>query len=165
MATRRIREYLDGNHVRYVIISHSPAFTASQVAESTHIRGKSLAKTVVVAIDGHLALAVVPSTKDVDMARLQDQTGTQNVRLADEAEFASRFEGCSLGAAPPFGNLFGMDTYIDRTLIEATHIAFNAGTHTDVVVMDTDDYLHLAKPILADISAEPIETSCYVSQM
>lgn len=165
MATRRIREYLDGNHVRYVVISHSPAYTASQVAESSHIRGKSLAKVVVVVVDGRLALAVVPSTKDVDMTRLQEEAGTSNVRLADETEFAHRFEGCNVGTVPPFGNLFGMDTFLDRSLMEPAHIAFSAGTHTDVIVMDTDDYFPLAKPILVDVSAEPIGSKFYVSQI
>lgn len=165
MATRRIREYLDGNHVRYVVISHSPAYTASQVAESTHIRGKSMAKVVVVVIDGRLALAVVPSTRDVDMMRLQEEAGTANVRLADEAEFARRFEGCNVGTVPPFGNLFGMDTYLDGSLMEPPHIAFNAGTHTEVIVMDTNDYLLLAKPIIANIGAEPLSNKFYIAQI
>lgn len=165
MATRRIREFLDGNHVRYVVISHSPAYTASQVAESAHVRGRILAKVVVVVVDHRLALAVVPSTRDVDMSLLQEATGTTDVRIADEAEFAERFEGCNLGAVPPFGNLFGLDTYVDRSLIQPPQIAFNAGTHTDVIVIDTDDYLALARPMLADIGAEPIGTHFYVSQI
>lgn len=165
MATRRIREFLDGNHVQYVTISHSPAYTASQVAESIHIPGKSLAKVVVVAADRRLAMVVVPATKDVDMIRLQEEIRSNDVRLADEAEFATRFEGCKLGAVPPFGNLFGVDTYLDRSFLTASHIAFNAGTHTDVIVMDFADYVRLARPRIAPISADPLKSRFYVAQL
>lgn len=165
MATRRIREFLDGNHVHYVTIVHSPAYTASQVAASVHIPGKSLAKVVVVVTDGCLAMVVVPASKDVDMTRFREEIRSTDVRLADEAEFAARFEGCKLGAVPPFGNLFGVDTYLDRSFLTASKIAFNAGTHTDVIVMDLADYVRLAGPTIAPISAKPIESRFYVEQL
>ncbi|HEY2586865.1 MAG TPA: YbaK/EbsC family protein [Tepidisphaeraceae bacterium] len=165
MATRRIQEFLDGNKVRYVLISHSPAYTASQVAESVHIPGRSLAKVVVVVVEGRLAMAVVPATCEVDMSRLQVVTGSAGVRLADEAEFAHRFEGCQVGAEPPFGNLFGMETYVEGTLANEPCITFNAGTHTDVIVMDFVDFQRLARPILARIDMAPVDTAFYVDQL
>jgi Ala-tRNA(Pro) deacylase len=165
MATRRIREFLDGNHVHYVVISHSTAYTASRVAESVHIPGRNLAKVVVVVMDGRLAMAVVPATKDVDMALLEQASGSLDVRLADEAEFANRFEGCQLGAAPPFGNLFGMDTYVDWSLGQRPSIAFNAGTHADLIAMDFGDYRRLVKPIFAHIEREPVMAGFHVAQL
>jgi Ala-tRNA(Pro) deacylase len=165
MEMRRIREFLDRNHVRYVVMSHSPAYTASQVARSIHIPGRSLAKVVIVVINGQLAMVVVPADKDVDMTLLQTETGANDVRLADEAEFARKFEGCKLGAVPPFGNLFGVDTYLDASLADASHITFNAGTHTDVIVMHFNDYCDLARPRIAHLSVDPIETRFYVAQL
>lgn len=152
MATRRIREFLDGNHAKYVLISHSTAYTAQEVAESAHIPGKELAKTVVVRLDGRLALAALPATRDVDMGLLRAATGALYVGLAEEPEFADRFEGCQLGAMPPFGNLFGMETVADQRLADEDLIAFNAGSHTDVIAMRFADWRRLVRPILADIS-------------
>ena len=156
MSIRRIQEFLDGNHVRYAVICHSPAYTASEVAESVHIRGRTFAKVVIVAIDGRLALAVVPATCEVDLSSLQDLTGVHDVRLAGETEFADRFQGCKLGTVPPFGNLFGVDTYVDRSLMKEEYIAFNAGTHTDVIVMSFEDYNHLVRAKFAHIAMPPI---------
>lgn len=156
MATRRIQEFLDGNHIRYAMIHHSPAFTASQVAESVHIPGRNLAKVVMVMISGELAMAVVPANRDVDLALLQKLAHQKDVRLAYEAEFADRFEGCQLGTVPPFGSLFGMDAYVDRSLMDASLVAFNAGTHRDVIVMRTDDFARLAQPKVVHIDADPI---------
>jgi len=158
MATRRTKEFLDGNHAKYVIITHSPAYTAQEVAASTHIPGRRLAKTVVVKIDGKLAIAVVPAHREVDMSALRAAAGAHYAELADKSEFAERFEGCQLGTMPPFGNLFGLDTYVDRALAHEEAIAFNAGSHTDVIVMNFNDFRRLAHPRLADIStvvAEP----------
>jgi Ala-tRNA(Pro) deacylase len=152
MATRRIREFLDGNHVKYVLISHSTAYTAQEVAESAHVPGRELAKSVIVRLDGRLAIAVVPATRDVEMALLRAETGAIYVGLAEEREFADRFEGCQLGAMPPFGNLFGMETVADRRLEEEDLIAFNAGSHTDVIAMRFVDWRRLVRPKVADIS-------------
>lgn len=165
MATRRIREFLDGNHTRYVVLTHSPAYTAQEVAASIHIPGRSLAKVVVLNADGRLVLAVVPATKDVNMTRMQELIGTLDVRLADEPEFANRFQGCKLGAMPPFGDLFGTDTYLDLSLSQSPFIAFNAGTHTDVIIMEFGEYRRLAKPNMARIAIEPLETKFDVAQI
>ena len=165
MATRRIREFLDGSNARYVMMSHSPAFTASEVAQSLHLSGKRLAKVVVVNIDGRLAMAVVAATHEVDFDLLRAKAGAVDVRLATELEFADRFNGCQLGAAPPFGNLFGMDAFVDRSLAKEKYIAFNAGTHTDVIVMEFNDYRRLAHPKLVEIGAEHQAGAFHVSQL
>ena len=159
MATRRIREFLDGNKVKYAMISHSPAFTAAEVAASAHIPGRDVAKTVIVNVDGALAMAVVSANREVDMLALRAAAGASFAGLADEAEFATRFEGCQLGAMPPFGNLFGMDTYVDRDLAKEEYIAFNAGTHTDVIAMKFGDYRRVAHPKVVRIGTTPAPTT------
>lgn len=152
MAIRRIREFLDGNKAMYAVISHSPAYTAQEVAASAHVPGRDMAKVVVVNLDGKLALAVVAANREVNMTRLRHAAGAQFAMLADESEFANRFEGCQLGAMPPFGNVFGMETYFDAGLGREEYIAFNAGTHTDLIAMKFADYRRLANPRIADIA-------------
>ena len=71
MAERRILEFLDGSKVRYVMITHSPAYTAQETAESVHIPGRFMAKTVVVRVENGFALAVVPANRDVDLEALR----------------------------------------------------------------------------------------------
>jgi Ala-tRNA(Pro) deacylase len=156
MATRRIREFLDGSAVRYVTITHSPAYTSQERAESTHIPGWKMAKTVIVRIDGRIAMAVVPASRDVELELLRRQVRADEVVLAQEAEFTGRFDGCQLGTVPPFGNLFGVETFADRELLRRDEIAFAAGTHTDVIVMRTADYERLTRPTPLHIAVEAI---------
>ncbi|HTW95424.1 MAG TPA: YbaK/EbsC family protein [Tepidisphaeraceae bacterium] len=153
MATSRICEFLQGNGISYELRSHAPAFTAPQVAQYSHIPGKHMAKTIVVWIDGNLALAVVPATKDLNLEYLCRQAEARSVRLAEEGEFVGRFRGCQLGAVPPFGNLFGIRTYVDYDLTLEDTIAFNAGTHTDLIQMRFTDYMRTALPCVVEISA------------
>jgi Ala-tRNA(Pro) deacylase len=146
MPVAKLMEFLDANGVKYVTIRHSMAYTAMEVAESAHIQGKELAKTVMVNLDGRMAMAVVPGSRKVVLDRLAKGTGARSVELATEQDFAGRFPGCQVGAMPPFGNLYGMDVYVDPRLSQDLEIAFNAGSHTELVKMTYKDFERLVQP-------------------
>lgn len=153
MPVKRLKEYLESNRVHYQAVSHSRAFTAQDVAESAHVSGKELAKCVMVRIDGKLAMAVVPAASRVDFDLLKLAAGASVVELADEKEFRDMFPECEVGAMPPFGNLYGMETYASIKLKEQPEIAFNAGSHTELIKLSYGDFERLARPKVANISA------------
>jgi Ala-tRNA(Pro) deacylase len=146
MPLTKLKEHLDSQKIKYVIVSHSPAFTAMEVAESAHVPGRELAKTVIVKLDGRLAMAVLPSTRKVDLNLLRESAGAEEAKLATEAEFKSVFPDCETGAMPPFGNLYGLDVYVAPKLAEDEQIAFNAGSHTEVMKLAYHDFERLVKP-------------------
>lgn len=146
MVVQKLKEFLDAQKVKYVVVSHSPAYTAQDVAAVAHIPGKEMAKTVMVKIDGEMGLVVLPASMKVDFGRLLDATGAQEVELAKEKEFKHLFPGCAVGAEPPFGNLFGLRTFVAEELTEDDFIAFNAGSLTDVIKMSYADYERLVQP-------------------
>jgi Ala-tRNA(Pro) deacylase len=146
MALSSLMEFLDSHNVRYVVISHSPAYTAQGIAGLTHISGKELAKTVIVNLDGKLVMAVVPAMFHVDLASLKRNTGAKTVVLAAEEEFQDRFPECETGAMPPFGNLYGIPVLADESLARDKEIAFNAGSHRELIRMSWEDFEKLVKP-------------------
>jgi Ala-tRNA(Pro) deacylase len=146
MPAQRLQAFLDENQVKYVVISHSRAFTAQEVAAATHIPGKELAKSVIIEIDGELAMAVLPGSQRVDVDLLRDAVGAKEVTLARESAFRDRFPECDLGAMPPFGNLYGMPVYVADSLAEDEEIAFNAGSHTELVKLSYRDFARLVQP-------------------
>ena len=152
MPAHIVKEYLDQNDIKYVSIKHSRAFTAQEIAASAHIHGKKVAKTVVIKVDGKLAFAVLPATYKVDFDLLKSALGTDDVRLSNEQEFKDKCPGCEVGAMPPMGNLFNIDTYVAATLVEDEQIAFNAGTHTELIKMNYTDYEELVNPKLIRFS-------------
>ncbi|MFZ0733937.1 MAG: YbaK/EbsC family protein [Candidatus Sulfotelmatobacter sp.] len=146
MTLSKLREFLDSHHVKYLVISHSLAYTAQGIAALAHVSGKRLAKTVIVKIDGVLAMAVVPAAAHVDLERLRKLTGAQAVEIASEPEFKNAFPDCETGAMPPFGNLYDMPVYADGSLSEHEEITFSAGTHRELVRMSWQDMMRLVNP-------------------
>jgi Ala-tRNA(Pro) deacylase len=152
MPLKRLLEFLDNHGVKYVTIRHSPAFTAQEIAQSAHIRGQELAKTVMVKIDGTMAMAVLPASQKVDLELLREAAGAKKVELAREAEFQARFPGCEPGAMPPFGNLYEMAVYVADALTGDREIAFNAGSHTELIRTAYEDFERLVRPKVTKLS-------------
>lgn len=146
MVDESLRRYLDRNRVKYVTIKHSPAYTAMEIAAAAHVPGKELAKTVIVKLDGRLAMAVLPASHRIVFELLKQAIGAGRAELPDEREFAGKFPGCEPGAMPPFGNLYGMDVLVADSLAEDEEIAFNACSHDELVRMPYKDFERLARP-------------------
>lgn len=153
MPVTRLKRFLDQHDVKYVTLSHAPAYTAQEIAESAHIHGNRLAKVVIVKIDGRMAMAVLPASEKVNTNLLKAAAGARHAELASEAEFRDKFPECELGAMPPFGNLYGMEVFVADTLAaENGEIAFNAGTHRELVKMAYRDFERLVEPRVAKLT-------------
>lgn len=146
MPLSKLTDYLDENDKKYVVVKHAPAYTAQEVAASAHVPGKEMAKTVILKVDGDMKMIVLPSNYNVDFDSVKEALGAGEVELASEDEFESLFPDCEVGAMPPFGKLYEMDTLVAEPLTEDEEIAFNAGTHKELVKMDYRDYEELADP-------------------
>lgn len=146
MPVQKLKEYLDQQNVPYHVVPHSHSYTAQETAASVHIPGRRLAKTVIVKLDGVPAMAVLPADHKLDIGLLKDASGARKAVLATEDEFSNLFPNCELGAMPPFGNLYGMDVYIEDSMRDNETIAFNAGTHTEVIEIAYSDFERLVQP-------------------
>jgi Ala-tRNA(Pro) deacylase len=151
MTTNTLKRFLDNRGVKYVSIQHSTAYTAPEVAASAHIADGDFAKTVIVKIDGQMAMVVVPAHRKIVLSELRDLLLSDEVELATEDEFKNCFPDCEVGAMPPFGNLYDLPVYIDQSLTGHPEIAFNAGSHREVIKMASDDFARLVHPIVMDL--------------
>ena len=154
MPVRKLIEFLNSNKIKYVIISHSKAYTSQEIAASAHIPGKEMAKTVMVKSDGKMTMAVLPASYKVDLKKLKEATGAGKIELASEQEFAELFPECEIGAMPPFGNLYGMEVFVAATLTEGEEIVFNAGSHTELIRLSYKDFERLVKPKIVKFSSK-----------
>ncbi|HZQ21983.1 MAG TPA: YbaK/EbsC family protein [Terriglobales bacterium] len=152
MSLSRIKDFLDTYHTKYIVITHSLAYTAQGIAALAHIPGQELAKTVILKVDNALAMAVVPASCQVDLLQLKRAAEAKSVELASEQEFRDRFPDCETGAMPPFGNLYGMTVYADETLTRDEEVAFNAGTHRELIRMRWADLQRLVHPVVLKLA-------------
>ncbi|MCH7498996.1 MAG: YbaK/EbsC family protein [Nitrospinae bacterium] len=146
MPAIKLKEYLDSHHVKYATLSHPPAYTAEEIAAEAHISGKEMAKTVMVKMDNKLAMAVLPANCKVDFQLLKEAAGANQVELAREQDFQAQFPDCEVGAMPPFGNLYGMEVYVEEALSRDEEIGFNAGTHSEIIKLAYKDFESLVHP-------------------
>ncbi len=149
----RLIEFLNQSKVRYEVLHHPEAFTAQELAAIEHVKGRSHAKVVMVKTGVELSMAVLPADHRIDLGKLGKVTGGQTV-LAGEGEFGALFPDCAVGTMPPFGELYGVATYLDRSLAGVERIVFEAGTHSDAVKIRYADYERLAKPTVAEFAVK-----------
>ena len=153
MALASLMQYLDRHNVKYVVITHSPAYTAQGIAGLAHIPGQELAKTVIVNLNGQPVMAVLPAKYHVDLMLLRKKAHAKTVALANEEDFLRLFPDCETGAMPPFGNLFGLPVFADITLEKDREIAFNAGTHRELIRMAWSEFKRLVDPTMISFEA------------
>ncbi len=147
----KLIEFLNQAQVRYEILHHPEAFTAQELTAIEHVKGRFHAKVVMVRADGELLMAVLPADHRVELDKFKQATG-KAAALATEAEFKSVFPDCEIGTMPPLGVLYGVATYVDRSLTEDESIVFEAGTHMDAIQMRYADYARVAQPRVVDFA-------------
>jgi Ala-tRNA(Pro) deacylase len=145
---RDLRTYLHDNKAKYSVVTHSPAYTAQELAEIQHVPGKQLAKVVMVTVAGRPTMAVLPATHVVDLDRLAAVAG-QPVELMTADAFEPLFPACERGAEPPFGQLWGLDVWVDTSLADSPEIVFNGGSFREAIHMAYQDYVRLTEPRVA----------------
>ena len=148
----RLEVYLREHQVPYMHQHHAQAFTAQKIAESEHIPGKMVAKTVIVLADNQLIALVLPASYQVDLNKVQAMLGARDIRLAHEAEFANIFPDCEVGTMPPFGNLYGIAVYLEKRLTEEETMVFPVGTYTDTMSLKYADFERLVDPIVVEFA-------------
>ena len=151
---RRLKELLDEARVSYEVYNHPLAYTAQEIAAQQHFSGKEMAKVVILDVDGHLVMGVIPGSQRINLNTAKASLGAKAVRLATEDEFISRFPECEIGAMPPFGNLFGLPVVVDPALEKDEDIYFNAGNHMQTARLSFKDFAQLVMPRIARLVEE-----------
>jgi len=152
MPAKKLKEFLDSHKVKYTTVTHPRAYTAQEIASLAHVHGDEFAKTVIAKVDGEMVMAVLPASCHVDLRLLKEAAKGKKIALATETDFRDRFPGCETGAMPPFGQLYGMPVYVEENLTREKDIAFNAGTHEELIRLAYSDFAKLVKPKVAQFA-------------
>jgi len=139
-------EFLTREGALFEVIEDHEADTAA-----SHIPGRRLAKVVILRDGGSYAMAVVPAAAQLDLAELQRRIRRYGLALASEDEFKGLFPDCDIGAMPPFGRLFGLPVYLDRTFAAEAEMVFESGTHRELVRMPMGEYMRIERPGIAPL--------------
>jgi Ala-tRNA(Pro) deacylase len=150
----KLQTFLEQNEIPFKHTVHPVAYTAREVAAAEHLPAREVAKVVIISADHGYQMVVLPANRALDLSEVRSALGFSQARLATEQELGRLFPDCDLGAMPPFGNLYDMPVYVDSGLAEDEWIAFNAGSHVDVIHMRFNDYKWLANPVVVPLARE-----------
>ncbi|MBC8745624.1 Ala-tRNA(Pro) deacylase [Paraburkholderia sp. WC7.3g] len=137
-----LQDCLRSKGSQYEVVRHPLSHSSVETAAAAHIPGDRLAKTVLLEDEHGYVAAVLPSTYAVRLSSLWAQTGRQ-LWLAKEVDLRELFKDCNVGALPPIGTAYGMQTYLDESLTRQPDVYFEAGDHEALIHMGTDQFLDL----------------------
>jgi Ala-tRNA(Pro) deacylase len=140
----RLKSYLSRRRVAFDEIPHAETMCAHRSARTADLDGNQVAKAVVVRTGDEYMLAVLPASRQVSFDDLTRWLG-RDVQLADELEFQPLFADCTLGAVPPIGDAFGLETVLDDSLLTDEDIYFEGGDHRTLVHVAASDWRRLMK--------------------
>src|SRR5258708_25266404 len=103
----RLEAYLHEHQVPFQQQQHTRAFSAQKIAESEHVPGTMVAKTVIAWVDGNMMALVLPASYRADLNKVRAALGARQVRLAHDPETTATFPDCEVRTMPPFSHLYG----------------------------------------------------------
>jgi Ala-tRNA(Pro) deacylase len=145
----KLNQHLKQAGVEFDVIAHPRTASSSRTAQAAHVTGECLAKAVVLHDASGYLLAVVPSTHRVEVDSLNRLLG-RTLNLATEDEIGDLFDDCEVGAVPPIGAPYGIETVLDESLAAPPDICFEAGDHRNLIRVTADNFTILT----ADASRE-----------
>jgi len=150
-----VKKLLDCNDMHYEVLEHAPVYTSEEAAK---VRGVAL-KTGVKALvfkkqEGNFVMGLIAADRKMDLKKLAKIARTKKLQLASPKEVLN-ITGCEVGSVHPFGNLHGLRTYLDTSVLENDMINFNAGLHTVSIQMKAKDLIKAIKPVVKDFSKNP----------
>ncbi|MBD3219208.1 MAG: hypothetical protein GF310_13110 [candidate division Zixibacteria bacterium] len=151
---KKLKNFLKENKIEFREINHQPTFTSEQ---SANVRGEDLSvggKALVMKIDDEFKLFVLSASKKIDSKKIKNHFEVKKTRFASEDEL-KELTGLVPGAVPPFGRpIIDLDLYADKSITENERIAFNAGSLSNSFILETADYLRIAKPEILDFAED-----------
>ena len=141
-----VNTYLKSHHVGYELLSHPASYSCRDTAEAAHVDQDHIAKAVIVKDSWGYAMVVIPGSDWIRLHALNAETN-RNFRLANENELHKLFSDCKIGAIPPLGQAYGMETYLDDRLNTLANIYFEAGDHEHLIHIHGDSFHDLFKGV------------------
>ena len=126
---RKFIDFLEKAKVKYESIKHRTVYTAYDKAQTLKVPQKIVGKTLIVKFDKDIGLVLIPANKNLDKGKLKKVAKVKNVDFVKEAWMKKRLIGAKVGAIPPFGNLWKLPTFFDKSLMNQPKIIVNGGDY------------------------------------
>jgi len=120
---KTVQWFLETHGVSYETLQHPYSRTSEETADVAFIWEDQLAKTVLLEDEKGYVAAVVPASYRVDLKKL----------------------GRQLGAVPPLGEAYGIETVYDDRLRRLACVYFEGGDHRDLIYIGGREFINLLR--------------------
>jgi Ala-tRNA(Pro) deacylase len=148
----RLERFLLAKGAKHRVLIRHGAVTAQEQAEESRTSGWAVAKVLIVKERDGYVMAVLPGACAIDLNRLKGLVGHGEARLAEVEEIRSVIPDCVPGAIPPFGEIFGLRTFVDRSLLAASEITMPAGDFGTAIRMRSSEFRRVTSPRIGDFA-------------
>lgn len=124
---------------------------ALEAVEALGLDAARVFKTIVVAVDGRLALAIVPAGSEVDLKAVAEALGGRRAAIAPTAD-AERATGYVPGGISPLGTRRPMSTILDASAAAHPTIHVSAGRRGLEIELAPADLVHVTGGVLAPVA-------------
>jgi Ala-tRNA(Pro) deacylase len=157
-AYTRLIAFLDARAVPFQLIDHAPEGRTELVSALRGHPVSDAAKCMILMVKQgkkvtRYVLAVVPGDSRVDMAAVKELLSATYVSFA-QPQVAESLAGTPTGTVLPFSFNPALELIVDPSLLEHEKIYFNAARLDRSMVLDTAQYIAVAKPRLGRIAGE-----------
>jgi len=155
----KIKNILEKKKKWYEVFYHKPVRTSKEAASvrsgyGLHQGAKALILKIYPkntpksskSVHDFFVMVVLAGDAKLDKGLLKRSLNIKNFRFATHKEVSNITGGVLPGGIPPFGNLFGLEVYLDSSLLDNEKIVFNAGDRGISIAMNLADYIELIKP-------------------
>ncbi|MFA4998911.1 MAG: YbaK/EbsC family protein [Candidatus Paceibacterota bacterium] len=126
---KKLVNFLDKSKAKYEVLEHKTVYTAFDKAKTLRVKENIIGKTLVVKIDKNYALVLVPANKNLDKDKFRKTAKVKSIDFVKEAWMKKNIKGAKIGAVPPFGILWKLPTFVDKSLLLQPKIIVNSGDH------------------------------------
>jgi len=138
------QRYLIQQKAEYDLMLRPRTESRYETAEAARISADHIAKAVVVKDVSDYAIVVIPASNWLKMDYLRHELD-RDLHLATEDDIAGLFDDCELGAVPPLGPAYGIETLLDESLTSVADVYFEAGDHELLVHLRGENFQALLR--------------------
>jgi Ala-tRNA(Pro) deacylase len=156
--SKKLSNFLKKNKIKFKEIKHKTVFTAFDKAKTLKVPEKKIGKTLILKANGNFAVCLISADKNLDKKKFQKVLNSwrkkdgkkpiKKITFATENWMKKNLKGVKVGAIPPFGNLWGLPTFIDKSLFKNKKIIVSGGDYTQSVEINPNVFKKLVPDLV-----------------
>jgi Ala-tRNA(Pro) deacylase len=128
------------------LLPHPRTASTHGTATAAHVPQDHIAKAVIVKDDQGYAMVVIPGDSWIKLDALNAELN-RRFQLASEPEVGGLFDDCAVGAVPPLGDAYGLETYVDDSLARLAQVYIESGDHELLAALSGSDFQALMRGV------------------